>query len=62
MSGHYASEDADLPVTMTLAAHYEGIREAQAAAWDQCVASMTYTDGSPVEVALNSNPYRKEPQ
>lgn len=33
MNQHYAPEDANLPVTLTLAAHYEGIRQAQEAAW-----------------------------
>lgn len=35
-------------------------REAKAAAWDACVASMVYEDGSPVEIVTLSNPYRKE--
>lgn len=26
--------------------------------WDAAVASMRYEDGTPVEVALNTNPYR----
>lgn len=38
----------------------EALRQARAAAWDQCVASMTYEDGSPVDVALNSNPFKDE--
>jgi hypothetical protein len=33
-------------------------RELLAIGWDAAVAAMKYPDGSPVEVALNSNPYR----
>ena len=29
-----------------------------AQAWDACVASLEYPDGSKVEVASNTNPYR----
>ncbi|MBT2587916.1 hypothetical protein [Arthrobacter sp. ISL-95] len=27
--------------------------------WDAAVAAMTYTDGTPVELAVNINPYRE---
>ena len=27
--------------------------------WDQCVKSMRYEDGSPVEIVESTNPYRK---
>ena len=37
----------------------EGRRELLATGWDAAVAAMTYTDGSPVELAANMNPYRK---
>jgi len=33
-------------------------RELLAIGWDAAVAAMKYQDGTPVEVALNSNPYR----
>jgi hypothetical protein len=47
-------------IQMTAREFAEAIQEARALGWDQCVASMTYTDGSPVDVALNSNPYRSK--
>lgn len=34
-------------------------RELLAIGWDAAVAAMTYEDGSKVEVAENSNPYRQ---
>lgn len=37
----------------------EYIRQAKESGWDAAVAAMTYTDGTPVEVADNNNPYRK---
>ena len=27
--------------------------------WDQCVKSLRYEDGSPVEIVSDTNPYRK---
>jgi hypothetical protein len=29
-----------------------------AAAWDECASSLVYEDGSKVEIATNTNPYR----
>lgn len=31
-------------------------------AWDEAVASMMYSDGSPVEIVSNANPYRGTPE
>lgn len=36
------------------------ITQAAAVGWDAAVASMKYEDGTPVELAANINPYRKE--
>jgi len=38
----------------------EEIRKAKAQAWDEAVAAMKYTDGTPVEIAKNINPYTEE--
>lgn len=35
-------------------------RAAAEQAWDRCVASSIYADGSPVEIVANVNPYRKD--
>jgi hypothetical protein len=35
------------------------ITQAAAVGWDAAVAAMRYEDGTPVELALNHNPYRK---
>ena len=32
----------------------------KAEAWDEAVSAMQYSDGSPVELLENLNPYRKE--
>lgn len=32
----------------------------QAQAWDECVSSMVYEDGTVVELATNNNPYRSQ--
>ena len=37
----------------------ESRRELLAIGWDAAVAAMVYPDGTKVEVAKNSNPYRK---
>lgn len=34
------------------------IRKAQEQAWDEAIASLCYSDGTPVEVIANTNPYR----
>lgn len=36
------------------------VRAAQADAWDRAVRSLSYPDGSPVEVLSNPNPYREQ--
>lgn len=35
------------------------VKQAAALGWDAAVAAMTYTDGTPVELAANINPYRE---
>lgn len=35
-------------------------RQVAERAWDACVASMKYEDGTPVEIVASVNPYRKE--
>lgn len=35
------------------------ITQAAAVGWDAAVAAMKYEDGTPVELALNHNPYRE---
>ena len=45
-------------ITITRKQLQETIREEQAIAWDKAVASLTYEDGTPVDVAANTNPYR----
>lgn len=38
-------------------------RQVSAVAWDKCVAAMAYSDGTPVEVVGNTNPYcRSKPR
>lgn len=32
--------------------------EAKAEAWDECVRSLVYEDGTPVEIKSNTNPYK----
>lgn len=41
-----------------MSATKELIRAAKESAWDECVGSLIYPDGTPVQVASNSNPYR----
>jgi len=55
---HYAPEDANVPVTMTLAAHYEGIREAQAEAWDAGAEAQAKCYG--MDKDTGPNPYRSQ--
>jgi len=57
ISAPYPPEDAGLPVTMTLAAHYEGIREAQAAAWDE---GQRAWEDELLGKAAGTNPYRSQ--
>lgn len=36
------------------------LRKAKAQAWDEAVAAMRYSDGTPVELIANNNPYTEE--
>jgi len=45
-------------IAMTEARFHDAIREAQAYGWDAAVNSMTYPDGTKVELMSNVNPYR----
>lgn len=45
-------------ITLTRNQYVMSIREARAQGWDEAVAAMVYTDGTPVDLAENQNPYR----
>jgi hypothetical protein len=57
---HVAQELSAAGFGPVQAARAEALRKAAAVGWDAAVAAMTYEDGTPVEVAQNSNPYRTE--
>ena len=61
----YRSETADNPFDQRDAIKAEFDRwlttvraEAKAEAWDACARSIVYEDGTPVEIATNTNPYK----
>lgn len=48
------------PIAARVAREVAGeVSKAQADAWDRAVRSLSYSDGSPVEVLSNPNPYRE---
>lgn len=53
----YAPEEAGLPVTLTVADHYEGIRQAQEAAWAEGFADGTRQDAEGDDGPRFTNPY-----
>lgn len=50
----YATAEALMPLVAA------EVRRGQADAWDRAVRSLSYPDGSPVEVLSNPNPYRAQ--
>lgn len=60
MNEQYPAEDANLPVTMTLADHYEGIREAQASAWSEGFHDGLRQDAEGDDGPRFANPYEAQ--
>jgi hypothetical protein len=58
--GQFPGDIADHNAELLTGAGYGPIWPAAALGWDAAVSAMTYEDGTPVEIAQNSNPYRQQ--
>lgn len=54
---HASANEVAISILPIIAAE---VRRGKADAWDRAVRSLSYPDGSPVEVLSNPNPYRAQ--